>query len=89
MSSIKHTNKQGDSKSDVLLCFDTKFKSQVYNKLFESDIHIKRIFNLTSPGNLSSGLRRTASKHHENAGYEFESHSRFFSYQYFPTVFTK
>ena len=45
-----NTNKQGDSKSDVLLCFDTKFKSQVYNKLFESDIDIKRIFYLTSPG---------------------------------------
>ena len=36
----------------------------------------------------SSGLRRSASKHHEYTGYEFESHSRFsFSYQYFPTVF--
>ena len=46
------TNPQGDSKSDVLLCFDTKFKSQVYNKLFESDIDIKRIFYLTSPGRL-------------------------------------
>ena len=44
------TNKQGDSKSDVLLCFDTKFKPRVYNKLFESDIDIKRIFYLTSPG---------------------------------------
>ena len=44
------TNKQGDSKSDVLFCFDTKFKSQVYNELFESDIDIKRIFYRTSPG---------------------------------------
>ena len=26
----------------------------------------------------SSGLRRSASKHHEYAGYEFESHSQFF-----------
>ena len=26
----------------------------------------------------SSGLRRSSSKHHEYAGYEFESHSRFF-----------
>ena len=43
------TNKQEDSKSDVLLCFDTKFKSQVDNKLFESDTDIKRIFYLTSP----------------------------------------
>ena len=44
------TNKQGDSKSDVLLCFDTKFESLVYNKLFESDIDIKKMFYLTSPG---------------------------------------
>ena len=34
------TYKHGDSKSDVLLCFGTKFKSQVYNKLFESGIEI-------------------------------------------------
>ena len=25
VSKVKSTNKQGDSKSDVLLCFDTKF----------------------------------------------------------------
>ena len=47
----------------------------MYNKLFESDIDIK---HLTSPGKTASGLRRSASKHHEYAGYEFESHSRFF-----------
>ena len=43
------TNKHGDSKSDVLLCFDTKFKSKVYNKRFESNIDIKRLFDLSSP----------------------------------------
>ena len=37
----------------------------------------------------SSGLRRSALKHNEYAGCEFESCSRFFfSYQYFYTVFT-
>ena len=34
-SNVMCTYKQGDSKSDVLLCFDIKFKSQVYNKLLK------------------------------------------------------
>ena len=77
------TNKQGDSKSDVLLCFDTKFKSQVYNKLFENDIDINDI----TRRDWSSGLRRCASKHHAYAGYEFESHSVFFFLQIFSHSF--
>ena len=39
----------------------------------------------------SSGLRRSASMHHEYSGCEFESRSRIsflFSYQYFRIVFT-
>ena len=52
----------------------------MHNKPFESDIDIKRIFYLTSPG-------KSASKHHEYAGYEFESHSRFFFLQIFSHSF--
>ena len=46
----------------------------MYNKLFESDIDLSDI----TRKDWSSGLRRSASKHHEYAGYEFESHSGFF-----------
>ena len=72
------TNTQGDSKSDVFLCFDTKFKSLVYNKLLKEISIFKEYLPDITRKDWSSGLRRSASKHHEYAGYEFESHSRFF-----------
>ena len=33
----------GDSNSDALICFDTKFKSIVYLKLIESDIDFTKL----------------------------------------------
>ena len=33
----------GDSNSDALICFDTKFKSKVYLKLIESYIDFKKL----------------------------------------------
>ena len=37
------TNKHGDSNSDALICFDTKFKSLVCQKLIQSDIDFVKL----------------------------------------------
>ena len=81
------TNKHGDSKSDVFLCFDTKFKSYAYHKLFESDIDIIKLLAGITRKDWSSGLRRSASLHREYSGCEFESRSRI-SFFFFLSIFS-
>ena len=73
----------------------------MYHKLFESDIDILHTYLFVTNRNYwSSGLRSNPSKHHEYAGYEFESRLRvvvflcvffsccffffFFYYNFFP-----
>ena len=87
-----------------MILINTEIPKVTYYYVLILNLNLKRIINvlkviLISKDYLichhherlywSSGLRRSALKHNDYAGCEFESRSRFFfSYQYFHTVFT-